>query len=574
MPYISQLRQAMNELAHTIEETVKNGGIPAANIIDYVKRSAQDLIRIAHTKKEDVVNQLKNAIARDVVHPFEEIEETERKIQKVKADMESYETSKKHYEEQLQSDDYTLFNQYYDGYRLKKKKNKERPERVTNLNYSKEIYNIAAAESRNIMQRKRSGFLLSILITIACIILDTFMIYAPLSIGNVGDTLYVIFLSVSFALILDALPTGTGIIEAAIANTEKKIDLKNKAEIPCSSEKKELFRQWFSIHAMRIATVAFFIVYFLARVAMFLGGGDFNNGIQIFIAEESIIEKLRDVDFQFSDISCIIPLGSSILAYYISRTISVNDFSFVDTFNIKMKTVLNEYINHCSAEINKLNQESEALKQQKDNQMAVLWALYGLAHKTIPRKFTDFMMEVTAAAQKQAVSAYQGSYENFCRNARSQTEIEISTLTSKMASYSNTPEKVFQMSLPDESIEGLNYIWNMDGEQHKQTQEHIEDLKIYITKMLSKWEIKEDDSTDSVNPDDNNDDFEYNINNNKKESSVDFCINTDEINFQNSSSGKKRTNSRSRTLPQSTTSDYVPNIPPTWSDDDYDGSDF
>lgn len=522
MPFINELQQSMDDLIRTKKENCDKGGITAAGISDYVRRSTHDLINLAQAKKDDVVSRLKKKFAKETVKPFQEIEATEAEINQKTADIRDYYTASTSYAEKAVNTNYTLFYNYYDGYQKKKGKNKQKEDedqQEDNFPHYINIKQTAQQQSQVILNKIKKGFIKSFWITVACITLDAFMIYSPFVAGNVGSEVYTAIFSAIFALIIDSLPTGMGIISAEILNIEKMIDLKKISKLETASDKKKVRRWKIAFFSMFVITILFFILYLAGRFAMFLGGGDFDKGMHIFLDNGNIVENLKEIEFQFADISGFVPAGSSVLAYFLSKMFIVTESMCVDQFNIRMRDALDDARTKCNNERLNLLAQKNALIENKNNQMTRLWAIYGDINQPVPENLADFIIEVQSTAQIQAITAYSGAYQNFCSQARRYTEIKINTLKETLSPYSNKPADILKMPVLDAEKEGLNYIWNIDGKQHTQTEGHIKDLEDYIENMLSRWErIETAENTDENNKsDDYEDDLRFNTENTPSE---------------------------------------------------------
>lgn len=492
MPYIDELKTEMEEFIRSKQETVKGGGIPAASVGDYVRVGRMDLINLAKAKKETIIPGTKREINEKIVKPFKELDEIDHQIQTLDSEISLYTTAADNYARKAATDvRYTIFNNYYcDEEKRKKKKNNEAETEQSeeNLPFHEKILNTAKEASRPIIKKVRKGFVLSVLIGVICAIFDVFMLYGPFSIGNSGGSGYSLFTSIVFAACLDALPTLIGILFTKKTNIKKNIDLKLEFTPNVNSEKKDLTLHNLFFGFLIFLTVCAFIVYFAARLVLIIGGDDFDVGwklIQGWITHTSLVENPEDIEHDFSAISFITPLLSSAFALIASITVSEPTLNNVDQFCIQMRNTIRDISEQCEHKVNDLNSRKSGLETEKKHKIAAIWSDYGYA-QPIP-EFTDFIIKVQSAAHRRITETYTETYEIFCRQARSHTEIAINTLTAQLSSYSNTPMDVINMTITEDEQAGLDYIWNINGDQHTQTINHMENFNKYITNILKQW---------------------------------------------------------------------------------------
>lgn len=507
MQYIDELKTEMEEFINSQEEILKGGGIPTASVGSYVRTGRLDLINIAKAKKDDVISRIKKEITKKI-KPFEELDEIDRQIQNIDSEIYSYTNAAESYARQTTK--YEIFQDYYNSHKRKRKKKKYNEEETKQtkerLPFHNEILKKANDESELIIKKIKRGFVLSIIIAVICTIFDVFMLYEPFSIGNVNNALLSCIL---FAIPLDALPAVVGILFSQKTSSQKKILLKQEFTSNVTSEKKDLkvwsFLLWFTI----IITVIAFIIYFAARAVMIIGGDDFNIGwklLQGWITHTSLVENPEEIEHNFASVSIITPFLSSVFALVASIIVSKSELNYVDQFCIKMKSAIKIYSEQCAVKINDLNNRKNGLMTNKNNKMAAMWTDYGF-NPPISNNFTDFIMKVQAAARTRITETYPGTYEAFCRQARSCTEKAINNLKERLSSYSNNPSDVISMTITDEEQCGLDYIWNHNGKQHEQTTNHINELDKYIANIMNQWKIPENGIDANSNFNDTFDDF-------------------------------------------------------------------
>lgn len=505
---ITELKKEMNAFIHEKEAECKRGGTPAASICIYVKTFIQNLINTAHIAKNNIVTSIREKITGEIHNPFEELERIDAEIYDLDAKIRANENAGTIYSNTRKKTDFELFYTFYDGYQKKKKKNNEEKGEKNNLLYDKHIRDVAKIESQNIARKIKQSAIWCIPITILTTVIDAFLLYEPFSIGNIGDTWYTIFTCIIFAFFLDILPYALGLTFNKMRNSQKTLVLKRNVEpmLHTQNEEKENRTSVWIFVIVLILTLAIFGVYIFTRWVLFEGGGDFTIGWNM-IFHKSLVENLNleDIEHNFSDISLITPIASSLFSFVFSWLVTKTELDYVDTFIAKIKKALSENISKCETEIGISGDKKKALETQKENEKIKLWSkYYGI--KPMPDNKETFISEIIAAVHEAEIKKYSGIYENFCRQARSSAVMAINTLKTKLSSYCNKPNDVLNMTITDDEATGLDYIWNIteNAKQLQQTEADIDMLENHIEDIMSRWEKPVDDAGD-VNDSENND---------------------------------------------------------------------
>lgn len=484
MSYIEEMIEDMRKCRAEYTQGNKLKGIPMIAVKDYTRRGRENLLNIAVTKKNAVVENIKEAINDEVVQPLKDLDKLENEINKLTPEKNRYEGAAERYEE-LKKDDtpnYTLYLNYYDDTK-KKRRSTESSKKAESNPFEEELRDYAKKESQKIAGKKRNSIIACIIVSVICMILDAWTLYPPIQLSNLGDVSLMIMMCIVLVVCIDAPPTILGIFSSHISNLECIVQLKQSINGDDSGEQKEIKKYTRLFHIGFAFTIFMFLLYFLARLIIFIGGGDFNIGMQNLVALKFFNS---DVTFSFVDlISTLPPLITSLMAYMLSSIIIKNESKFINEFAVKIRGKINIILTQCKNKIADIESTVETNKNKKQQKKTEIWTKH-CGIQPMPVDFDKFITKVILAAQKDAITLYRGRYENFCRRAREETIREMSDLTATLSPYSDNPKEIINMDITEQEKKTLDSIWKLTEPQTGQTLEDIKGLNKYIQERLDR----------------------------------------------------------------------------------------
>lgn len=484
MSYIKEMKEDMKRYRAEYTQGDKLNGIPMIAVEEYTRKGRESLLNIAVTKKNAIVEHIKEAINDEVVQPLKELDNLEDEINKLNPEKNRYVGAVSIYEGLTddKTPDYALYSSYYDDTK-KKRHNTESLETAEFIPFETHLKDYAKKESQKIASKKINSLIACVIVSIICMILDSWTIYSPIKLSNLGDVSLIIMMCIVLVVCIDAPPTVLGIFSSNISNLECIIQLKQHVIKNVSSEQKEI-KKYKRLSAIGLViTILMFLLYIFARFVIFIGGGNFNIGMQNLVALNFFNS---DVTPSFVDlISIFLPIVTSFMAYMLSSIITKNESKFINEFAMKIRGKINIISKQCNNEIATITNKIKTLTNQKQQKKTELWTRL-CGHQPMPADYNEFITKITLAAQKDAITLYRGRYENFCRQAREETIREMSDLTTTLSSYSDNPKAIINMNITEQEGQTLDSIWKLTEPQSRQTLEDIESLNSYIKERLDR----------------------------------------------------------------------------------------
>lgn len=486
MPYINEMKEDMKKCrTEYTQGGNKLKGIPMVAVKEYTLKGRESLLKIAVTKKNAVVENIKQAINDEVVQPLKDLDNLENEINKLTPAKNRYEGAVERYEELSKEDktpNYALYSSYYDDTKKKRRKT-ESSKTAESIPFEKDLEDYAKKESQKIADKKIKSLIACAIVSIICMILDAWTLYPPIQLSNLGDVSLMIMMCIVLVVCIDAPPTVLGIFSSHISNLECIIKLKQSINGDGSSEQKEIKKYTKLSHIGLTFTIFMFLSYFLARLIIFIGGGNFNIGMQNLVALKFFNS---DVTFSFVDmISTLPPLITSLMAYMLSSIIIKNESKFINEFAVKIRGKINIILTQCNNKIADIESTINTYTTKKSQKKTEIWTKY-CGNQPMPVDFNRFITRIILAAQEDAITLYRGRYENFCRQAREETIREMLDLTTTLSSYSDNPKAIIAMNITEQEGQTLGSIWKLNEPQTKQTSADIQELNDYIEKRLNR----------------------------------------------------------------------------------------
>ena len=363
---------------------------------------------------------------------------------------------------------------------------------TTKENVKKEnVTKTSKRESEYILSKIKTGILLNIFVVIVCTIFDFFMLLPPFRTGNMDNA---DLLCVLFALTLDAIPALVGVLFAKRKDSDTELILKREDGNESTEKEEKDLKTWtFFLWLLVIVTVLAFLFYFAARAILIIGGDDFDIGFRIvksWLSNKAANVDMSTINYNFSAVSIMTPLLSSVFALVASIVVSKSKFDFSNKLYKKIGKTIEDCISNCETELTDLNSKRSSLDEKSEQMKAELWADY-FQSKSIPEP-EEFAMQIQRSERIRNTEKYKGEYYAFCRQARCATESAMLRLTEKLSPYSDDPRKIIDMTITNDEKEDLRYIWNFDiNDQHEQTIMHEEEIENYIENMVEQWSSKE-----------------------------------------------------------------------------------
>lgn len=304
---------------------------------------------------------------------------------------------------------------------------------------------------KNYKKRSRVGTLKGIILTIIFMGIDVYTLYDMFLGGNFTEDRAQIY-AVLGAFMLDSLPFLFGISVAHII------------DVSVENNRKSFYKWGRAISGI----VMFFVaaLYIAIRVLIFLGGGDFNIGIQMLLGSlewGSSYDNINAADA----FSALIPIVTSAAS-------TIVGLIFYESGADYYKQLLKE------TEKQKADVEAK-IKNLQDGLTAEIRDIWTrlMPYRDIPpiREYDEIMNELERSFKMRQSESYQEIYKENIKIIYIEAENAINRASAMVAEYTALPDQIKAMQLDEKEEEEFSHLKKIDSTELQKIQQSVKAMQ-------------------------------------------------------------------------------------------------
>lgn len=303
--------------------------------------------------------------------------------------------------------------------------------------------------------------ILGVLVTALCAYADYSILFSVFESSNYDVNLSKKLAAIS-VIALDLPPYILGVLKFRRNDTVRLWKLRGDSEDPGIKSDEKGYGS--VIILVRLVIILLFIVYFILRAVLFLGGGDFNRAVRSILSRNFSFEG---AEFSSADlISTFVPFTTSAVSFAVGWLLSSSYTDYVKAAILAIDQELDirvglhrENIIDCEKKKKDISDELFKLKQS-------VWTSYmGLGGGTVPENNAAFISQITNALRKLDFPLYQQVYQATSARLRDRALGKIQEINRKLAPYVSNQTAIISMKESEEEEKILDDIWTMAGKQ-------------------------------------------------------------------------------------------------------------
>lgn len=314
-----------------------------------------------------------------------------------------------------------------------------------------DTYKNAQIAIENTYKKKAlKGTLKGIFVTIICMGFDVYVLYQMFLSGNLTENAAWgnAFLG---AFMLDALPFLFGVCLAHILDKAEEKNIKRRYKVGASIS---------GLFMLLIMTV-----YISIRILIFLGGGDFNVGIQMFLGSMEWGSSNDNINAPDA-FSTIIPIITSVF----SLIVGLHFYVSMESYYQQLFEETEKQIANNDAEIKKLE---NALKTELTDAWTKL-----MPNQRLPdiNEYDQIMVQLKSSLKKRQSKLYRDIYEKNVKIIYIEAQNTVNRASSIISEYTALPDQVKAFQYDEKEKRALDKLKEADADVILEIQKGVEEI--------------------------------------------------------------------------------------------------